>query len=252
MCYSAMVHKEYERYVRMTGASMDYHQFVETFGDRVKNPKLSIPRAVERWFDEPKTDDERAVRELIEVHRTAQASKWQQELFKQKKRLGDAERQLAVKETKTATESKRIASEKVESLVKKLNILDDPKARASDGRIFPMNYAPIVINDSGRRVIRLARYHCRLAGEPASIDGRFPSLYNARREHRPLLARGIRDHARTHAGGVVLRERGSRREERGASLYAASCGHHADRMLILGLGGPKRRQEAALVRRDHR
>jgi putative SOS response-associated peptidase YedK len=183
MCFSAMLYEDYRRYIRSTGAEMDIYQFIEIFGDRGRGAKLTIPRMVERWFDEPLTDDERKVRELISAYREKQATAWQQELFEQKKRLGDAERKLAVKETKAAAESKRIATNKIDALVKKLGVLNDPKRRASDGRIFPMNYAPIVVNDNGRKVIRLARYHCRLAGKPASVDGQFPGLYNARRDN---------------------------------------------------------------------
>ena len=46
-----------------------------------------------------------------------------------------------------------------------------------------MNYAPIVINDRGRVVVRLARYHCRQVGKPPSIDRQFPGLYNAGRDN---------------------------------------------------------------------
>ena len=46
-----------------------------------------------------------------------------------------------------------------------------------------MHFAPIVVQDGERRVVRLARYHCRQAGQPASIDRKFPGLYNARRDN---------------------------------------------------------------------
>jgi len=45
-----------------------------------------------------------------------QATEWEQELFKQRKRLADAERALQTKTTKAATESKRIAGGKVDWL----------------------------------------------------------------------------------------------------------------------------------------
>jgi putative SOS response-associated peptidase YedK len=45
-----------------------------------------------------------------------------------------------------------------------------------------MHYAPIVLQDGGRRVMRLARYHCRKASEPEFIDRKLPGLYNARRD----------------------------------------------------------------------
>jgi putative SOS response-associated peptidase YedK len=55
--------------------------------------------------------------------------------------------------------------------------------KASDSRIFPMYYAPIIIQEGGDRKIVLARYHCRQKDKLASIDKKFPGLYNARRDN---------------------------------------------------------------------
>lgn len=195
MCYSAQVETQYRRYVRETGAEMDLEQFEEVFGMRITLPSLRIPRAVERWFDEPKSAAEQRVKALIEQHRTASATKLERELFTQRKRLADAERTLAVKTTKAATESRRIATDKVESALRKLELLKSPRPSAMDGRIFPTYYAPIVVQDEGRRVVRLARYHCRPAGKPASIDRQFPGLYNARRDNLTKFWKGQFGHS---------------------------------------------------------
>lgn len=190
MCYSAMIKQEYTDYLRATGAQMDLDQFLDIFWNVAQGAKITVPRAVERWFDEPGDEVEEKIRQLIAQRRAAQATAWQQELFAQKKRLADAERKLAVRETRAALESRRIAANKIDALVKKLAVLDDDRRHAADGRIFPMHYVPIVIEDAGRRVIRLARYHCRLAGKPAGIDGQFPGLYNARRDNLERYWRG--------------------------------------------------------------
>ncbi|MEO8315621.1 MAG: SOS response-associated peptidase family protein [Pseudomonadota bacterium] len=186
MCYSAQVEDSYRKYIQMTGADMDIDQFAEVYGPKFPvfgGPKVTIPRAVDRWFDPPKSDGERKVKALIDVRNAAASTALQQELFKQKKRLADAERSLATKATKAAVESKRIATDKSESLLRRINVLSDPKPRAGDGRIFPMQYAPIVVNAGGRNLIRLARYHCRMAVKPASVDRQYPGLYNARRDN---------------------------------------------------------------------
>lgn len=183
MCYSAMIKEEYLAYLRATGAQMDLEQFLDIFWNVAQGARITVPRAVERWFDEPRSEAEEKIRQLIAQRRAAQAMAWQQELFAQKKRLADAERKLAVRETRAALESRRIAGNKIDALVKKLAVLDDHRRHAADGRIFPMHYVPIVIEEEGRRVIRLARYHCRLAGKPAGIDAQFPGLYTARRDN---------------------------------------------------------------------
>jgi putative SOS response-associated peptidase YedK len=167
-------------YRRRTGAEMDIDQFVEIFGARVADSSIRIPRAVERWFDEPKTDKERQVKAYIDQYRDAETTKLEREAFAQKKRLADAERTLASKPTKAATESKRIATNKIEQALTRLERLRAEKPHPAEARIFPMHYAPIVIQEGDRRVLRLARYHCRKPGEPAFIDRKLPGLYNSR------------------------------------------------------------------------
>jgi putative SOS response-associated peptidase YedK len=182
MCYSAQLQAAYMAYLKRTGAEMDIDQFVEIFGARMTDSSIRIPRSVERWFDEPKTDAERRAKVLIDEYRAAETSRLEREVFAQKKRLGDAERTLAIKPTKAATESKRIATDKIEKTLTRLERLRATKPDPDEARIFPMHYAPIVLEDDGRRVMRLARYHCRKPGEPAFIDKKLPGLYNARRD----------------------------------------------------------------------
>jgi putative SOS response-associated peptidase YedK len=182
MCYSAQIQAAYLKYLRQTGAEMDIDQFVEIFGARVADSSIRIPRAVERWFDEPKTDGERKIKGYIDQYRAAEITKLERELFAQRKRLADAERTLASKPTKAATESKRIAGNKIEQAMTRLDRLKATKPHVAEARIFPMHYAPIVMQDGARRVMRLGRYHCRKPGEAEFIDRKLPGLYNARRD----------------------------------------------------------------------
>jgi putative SOS response-associated peptidase YedK len=182
MCYSAQIQAAYMKYLRETGAEMDIDQFVEIFGARVSDTSIRIPRAVERWFDEPKTDGERKIKESIDQFRAAEITKLEREVFAQKKRLADAERTLASKPTKAAAESQRIAGNKIEQAMTRLDRLKATKPHVAEARIFPMHYAPIVLQDGARRVMRLGRYHCRKPGEPEFIDRKLPGLYNARRD----------------------------------------------------------------------
>ena len=182
MCYSAQIQAAYMRYLRETGAQMDIDQFVEIFGARVSDTSIRIPRAVERWFDEPKNDGERRIKGFIDQFRTAETTKLEREVFAQKKRLADAERTLASKPTKAAAESQRIATDKIEKAVTRLDRLKATKPHPAEARIFPLHYAPIVMQAGDKRLMRLARYHCRKPGEVAFIDRKLPGLYNARRD----------------------------------------------------------------------
>jgi putative SOS response-associated peptidase YedK len=180
MCYSAQLQAAYARYLRETGAEMD--KFVEIFGARVSDSSIRIPRAIERWFDEPKNDAERRIKSFIDQYRAAETTKLERELFTQKKRLADAERTLLSKTTKAATESKRIASDKIEKALERLDRIKATKPHPDEARIFPLHFAPIVVQVGDKRLLRLARYHCRKPGEVAFIDRKLPGLYNARRD----------------------------------------------------------------------
>jgi putative SOS response-associated peptidase YedK len=182
MCYSAQLQAALARYLRETGAQMDMDQFVEIFGARVTDSSIRIPRSVERWFDQPRTDAERKIKAFIDEWRGSEISKLEREAFAQRKRLADAERTLATKSTKAATESKRIAQSKIEKALERLDRLKAEKPHPAEARIFPLHYAPLIFQDGARRVIRLARYHCRKGNEPAFIDRQLPGLYNARRD----------------------------------------------------------------------
>jgi putative SOS response-associated peptidase YedK len=182
MCYSAQIQSSYLKYLRETGAEMDIDQFVEIFGARVSDSSIRIPRAVERWFDEPGSEGERKIKTFIDQHREAEITKLEREVFIQRKRLADAERALASKVTKAASESKRIAGNKVEQAMTRLERLKATKPHVAEARIFPMHYAPIVLQDGDRRVMRLGRYHCRKPGEREHVDRQLPGLYNARRD----------------------------------------------------------------------
>ena len=175
MCYSAQIQSAYMLYLKRTGAEMDIDQFVEIFGARVSDSSIRIPRAIERWFDEPKSDAERKIKTLIDEYRATETTKLEREVFAQKKRLADAERTLTTKTTKAATESKRIATDKIEKALTRLDRLKATKPHPAEARIFPFHYAPIVIEENGKRLMRLARYHCASRENPHSSTASYPA-----------------------------------------------------------------------------
>lgn len=75
---------------------------------------------MEDAFREPQTDDERQIKTFIDRYNAQQATQVEQELFKQRTRLAGAERTLQIKTTKAATESKRIATDKIDAALRRL------------------------------------------------------------------------------------------------------------------------------------
>ena len=183
MCYSAQIRHDYAKFVRTYGAVIDIAEFVRLYWNRGQGAKLKIPRAMDAAFTDPQTVEERRIKTLIGQFDKEQASALEQEVFKQRKRLADAERALRSKTTKAATESRRIATAKVEWAMDKLADLRRTSLTDEDARIFPGWYAPVFVMESGRRVVKPMRYQCRLPGKPAAWDRQFPGCYNARRDN---------------------------------------------------------------------
>jgi putative SOS response-associated peptidase YedK len=201
MCYSAKVLQSLKDYLREQGATPDYAQIAGLFRQRAGDRSVRIPRGFERNFDDPSNADQQQIRLLIDQHRQAEITKFEQETFAQKKRLADAERKLKVKETKTARNEQRIAAGKIENALEKLSLLKGKQSHPDDDRIFPMTYGPIIVPDNGRNVVRLGRYHLRQPGASASIDRQFPGLYNARRDNLEKFWRN--EFGRRHALMVI-------------------------------------------------
>ena len=183
MCYSARVQQHLRSLARRFGAEVDWPVFEQLFERRLQDVSLKVARSLERNFDAPATDVEQRIHAHIEAYRQTTATKWETDLFRQKKRLADAQRSLQGKETKKARDDQRIATSKIKDYVERLGTLRSTQPFEGDDRIFPRYFVPIVIREGGRLLIRPMRYQCRLAGKPATYDERYPGTYNARRDN---------------------------------------------------------------------
>jgi hypothetical protein len=118
---------------------MSIKEFFEIYYRRGHDPeaKIKIPKAMELAFEKPSTDAEREVKALIDAFNAKETTRVEQELFAQRKRLADAERALVTKSTKAATDSKRIATNKISKAMTKLSDLQRKETKPRDSRIFP-------------------------------------------------------------------------------------------------------------------
>ncbi|MFM0060022.1 SOS response-associated peptidase family protein [Paraburkholderia phytofirmans] len=182
MCYSAQIEADYKKYVKMFGAALSIREFANLYWEH-GGRDLKLPLAMEAAFSNAQSDDEKRVLALISENNSQRAKKLEQELFKQRTRLADAERILETKTTKAATESKRIATDKIDAAVRRLGDLKRTTLKDSDSRIYPGWYAPVMIVEDGRRVVVPMRYRCRLPGWTAAMEREKPGTYNARRNN---------------------------------------------------------------------
>lgn len=183
MCYSAQIDSNLRRLMRTEGVTIEYAEAERIFQRRLTDARIRIPRAFEQNFMEPQNDAEVRIKGLIEQYRADTEKRLTQDLFKQRKRLSDAERSLQTKETKKAREDVRIAGGKIEANRGRLSRLRAVDIDVEDERIFPFWYAPIIVQREAGKTIKLARYHLRQKNAPAFIDQKFPGLYNARRDN---------------------------------------------------------------------
>ena len=183
MCYSAQIWASYRKYVREYLAKIDIGTFAELFWSRLDDDRIKLPKAMEEAFSTSDDSTPAEIREFIDKFKTQQSTKLEQLLFSQRKRLADADRSLLTKTTKAATEAKRISSTKIEWALSKLSDLKRTDLKDSDSRIYPGYYAPVMVMENGRRVIKPMRYQCRPAGKPAFYDTKYPGTYNARRDN---------------------------------------------------------------------
>lgn len=205
MCYSALVWASYLKYQKTFGADVDIKAFVLLYEARAADPRVRIPKGMDAAFLKGETPGAREIREYIAAWNAGLVTSSERELFKQAKRLADAERKLVVKQTKTALGEQRIAGNKIKQLKRWIadakRIEPDP---ARDDRIFPGWYAPLLVEEGGERIIRPMRYHCRPAGRDASIDrtrtGQVSGTYNARRDNLERFWR----HQFGHTQGLMV------------------------------------------------
>ena len=218
MCYSAQVKQDYQRYIREHGATLDIQSFVRLFWDRRERPGLRIPKGMTQAFAGYPGAEGNEIREAIAAWQREEAARLEQDLFKQRKRLADAERKLQGRTTKAATESRRIATAKVEWLRGRLDDLRRTTSAPEDARIYPGHYCPVLVWEDGARVLKPMRYQCRPAGKPAFYDRKFPGTYNARRDNLEGFWKGQFGHSHGLVAMTAFYENVSRHRAEGREL----------------------------------
>jgi hypothetical protein len=174
MCYSAQVVADYRKFVRTFGAIIDIHEFARLFFERTEGiGKAKIPKAMEDAFADPQDEATREINALIARFTSAQVTKLEQDLFKQRARLADAERALQTKVTKAATESQRIATDKIAWVKGKLEDLQRTALQPRDSRIGSSSLCGInaALLENLRRTIRSIPEHTMRAGIALKVSG---------------------------------------------------------------------------------
>ncbi len=184
MCYSAMVEQSHRKLATRYGAEVDLDSYEDLFHRRWEGEKLAIPRGVEVAFTtNAQCKQEQGIAMLIREWHEEQINTREDDLSKQSIRLAEAERRLKIRETKKATNDKRIALQKIPWLEEKISWHQQTKTRDEDYRIYPQNYVSLVYTDAaGNLKVGPFRYHMRPAWADEKWDAQRGGSYNARRD----------------------------------------------------------------------
>lgn len=245
MCYSARIRADYAKYKRQYGADIDIDEFTRLYFQKLREPRLKTPRELDLAFLRGESAGERAIAEAIRAADAAAIGDLQQQLAAQVERLAKAEAALAAgKVTKKATDDQRIAADKIAQLRSRLNDLRRTTPVEGQSRIYPGTYAPVLVMDGGRRVLKPMRYQCRPEGKPATYDRKYPGTYNARRDnlegfwrdlfgfrHGVIVADAFYEHVEQDGKNVILEFRPDTGEPLLAACLWSEWGTGDDRLL---------------------
>jgi putative SOS response-associated peptidase YedK len=185
MCYSAQIKADYHHFVREHGAEVSLKRFSELFWEKRHDGGWSkIPKAMREAFRRPRGEDDFEFAKLVAEADREQAATYEAELSNQTARLTKAEAVLSgARPGKKAADNQRIATNKIKAAQRNLDDLQRKQPADRDSRIYPGQYALLMIKNDGQRIVTPMRYQCRLPDWSEATERKYPGTYNARRDN---------------------------------------------------------------------
>ncbi len=179
MCYSVMVETDLKKLGLDFDAVFDLPHFTGLLEQRLAGAtNLKIPRAFEANFLDPKSDGEKKAAVLIREWQQFELKNLEVKLSEQSEKVLDLTGKLQAKETKT-NRSKLETAERVSTRLGGLITHLKGKIRPTDALVHQYTYAPLIVNESGKNVIRLYRYQLRPRWASSEPDRKI-NMFNAR------------------------------------------------------------------------
>ncbi|AGG88785.1 SOS response-associated peptidase family protein [Rhodanobacter denitrificans] len=185
MCYSAQIWADYRKFERL-GGKLSIAEYTKLAGWTKKKGNWTkvVPKVMRRSMLEasslsPELADEAASADAQGITLLLD------EIAALEKRQAEAKEKLASpKPTKKAENDLRVSTNKIAAAKKKLEEIRSPAPSGGIDRIWPGQFAPILIRDpeTGERVVIPMRYRCRLPGWDVAKETEKPGTYNARRD----------------------------------------------------------------------
>jgi putative SOS response-associated peptidase YedK len=192
MCYSSMVRSDLQKITRAFGADVDVEAFIQLYLMREKNLDLKIPAGMDNSLVimSPK------IRGSIRNYQKLYKDRCEQEIEDLDAELKEIEARLKVKPTKTWTAKLATRQRQRERIQKKMQEASAPY-ESERYRIYPFYFAPVVVMEKGKRMIRPMRYRV-LPKNGIELPSKY-NLFNARRDSLLSARTWKESFGRTHA-----------------------------------------------------
>ncbi len=178
MCYSAMVLSDIRKTARTYGATPDLESFHDLFALRSQHPEIKIPVGLEDYFlRHGDSKAEESIKNFIKTFRKTQDASRKLELEDLQAEIAELELRLRTKVTKTHQAKLEVKLRKREKLLRR-GAAGEKEAIAY--RIYPYFFAPVVVVDHGKKLVRPMRYRI-LPSSGVEIPPQY-NVFNARRD----------------------------------------------------------------------
>lgn len=194
MCYSAMVKEDIRKLERAYNAHISWDDFLELYRQRERDQEFSlkIPGGMDSQLIALGGTAAKEIQKLCNSHRVAERAQREEAVAAVLDELIVLEATIAKKPTKTA-------QTKLDAKLRKLKKLHAAAAKLSvvtgDYRIFPFQFAPVIIQSGAERLIVPMRFQILPRwGKDTKYD-----LFNARRDSLQVKKTWIPLFGKTHA-----------------------------------------------------
>ena len=203
MCYSVLVETDLRKLENMYGAHTDEAAFASVYRARAAGQtNMHIPRALDANFFTGTSSEAQAIQQLAREFVVRQTKMLEEKLIEKKQLIEELENKLAKKWFKTTQqrlETTIRVVEKTQLRVARLNAATE-HGSPEDSRVVQYSYAPLIVREGGRNLIRPFRYQVR-ARNTAKEPNRKINMFNARIE--TIRERTTWKHLFMHNHGVL-------------------------------------------------
>lgn len=165
-------------------AGLDYDSLLEIYSQRLLDLRMQIPSALDQWFIEnARNSEEKKLALLSREFREKSLDRFQHEVTEIEGVIQALESKQALKPTKTNQKSLDAKLRNRDRLIGKIA---DLKSGKCSTRIYPMSFAPLIVECGSQRKIIIARY--QVAKEFESFNARRDSIQK-KLTWKPLLGK---------------------------------------------------------------